>query len=71
VSNWPSSKARVVYAALLKIGWRPKPHGGTSHRQLQRDGYPNYTFAFHDNEEIGSVMLVRIAKKTGLKSSDL
>jgi predicted RNA binding protein YcfA (HicA-like mRNA interferase family) len=29
-------------------------------------GLPDYTFAFHDKEEIGSRMLARIAKHTGL-----
>ena len=31
----------------------------------------HFVFAFHDNEEIGPAMLARIAKKTGLKPSDL
>jgi len=38
---------------------------------LQRSGWPDYTFAFHDGQEIGSVMLSRIAKHTGLTPSDL
>jgi hypothetical protein len=28
-------------------------------------------FAFHDDEELGPVMLARIAKRTGLKADDL
>jgi hypothetical protein len=28
-------------------------------------------FAFHDDEELGPVMLARIAKRTGLKPDDL
>jgi hypothetical protein len=28
-------------------------------------------FGFHDNEEIGPVMLSRIAKRTGLQPEDL
>ncbi len=31
----------------------------------------DYVFAFHDNEEIGSKMLSRISKSTGLKPEDL
>jgi hypothetical protein len=31
----------------------------------------DYTFAFHDNEEIGPRMLARIAKLTGLTPADL
>lgn len=36
-----------------------------------RDGWPRYTFAFHDNEEIGGSLLSQIAKKTGLRAEDL
>jgi len=42
-----------------------------SHRTLERPGYPDYTFAFHDSVEIGPKMLAKIAKHTGLKPSDL
>ena len=41
-----------------------------SHLQLIRGGYPRFTWAFHDNEEIGPKMLSRIAKLTGLKVGD-
>jgi predicted RNA binding protein YcfA (HicA-like mRNA interferase family) len=71
MSAWPSSKARRVFAALLKIGWKLKPMGSGSHRTLCRIEWPDYTFAFHDADEIGPKMLSRIAKHTGLKSSDL
>jgi predicted RNA binding protein YcfA (HicA-like mRNA interferase family) len=70
VSAWRAAKARRVLAALLRIGWTVKRETG-SHRTLARDGWPNYTFAFHDNEEIGPKMLARIAKHTGLKPEDL
>jgi predicted RNA binding protein YcfA (HicA-like mRNA interferase family) len=68
--NWPSAKATRVLAALLRIGWSMKRKGG-SHRVLQRDGWPDVVFAFHDQEEIGPRMLSRIAKRTGLQPSDL
>jgi predicted RNA binding protein YcfA (HicA-like mRNA interferase family) len=59
-----------VLAALLKIGWTIKRQSG-SHRTLARPGWPNYTFPFHDDEEIGPRMLARIGKKTGLSPRDL
>ena len=71
MSQWRASKARKVLAALLQIGGSVKRQSGTSHRVLERAGWPDYVFAFHDNEEIGSKMLARIAKHTGLTPSDL
>jgi predicted RNA binding protein YcfA (HicA-like mRNA interferase family) len=47
-----------------------RPEG--SHKRLTHPDYPNgFTFAFHDGEEIGPKMLARVAKRTGLKPSDL
>ena len=71
MSAWPSSKARRVLAALLRIGWRVKRQVGTSHRVLEHEGRSDVTFAFHDGEEIGPRMLSRIAKQTGLRPEDL
>ena len=70
MSQWPSTKARRVYAALIKIGWSLKRQSG-SHRTLQRAGWSDFVFAFHDGEEIGPKMLARIAKHTGLTPADL
>jgi predicted RNA binding protein YcfA (HicA-like mRNA interferase family) len=70
MSSWGARKARIVLAALLSIGWRIKRQSG-SHRTLSREGYPDYTFAFHDGEEIGPRMLSRISRHTGLKPEDL
>jgi predicted RNA binding protein YcfA (HicA-like mRNA interferase family) len=70
MSEWPSARARRVLAALLKIGWQVKRETG-SHRTLSREGWPDVVFAFHDREEIGPRMLARIAKRTGLRPSDL
>ena len=70
MSQWSSTKARKVLAALKKQGWRIKRQTG-SHKILQRDGWDNYVFAFRDNDEIGTKMLARIAKKTGLTPEDL
>ena len=70
MSQWKSTKAKQVLAALLRIGWKLKRQSG-SHRTLERPGWPDYVFAFHDKVEIGPVMLKRIAKPTGLKPEDL
>ncbi len=71
MSHWGSAKAREVLRALLAIGWTVKRHSGGSHRVLSREGFRDFTFAFHDGEEIGPRMLARIAKQTGLKPEDL
>jgi len=71
MSQWPSSKARVVLAALLRIGWTVKRQSGGSHQVLARDAWPDFVFAFHDRVEIGPRMLARIARRTGLTPDDL
>ena len=71
MSQWPSSKARKVLAALIRIGWVVKRQRGTSHRILARPDWPDFVFAFHDGEEIGPKMLARIARRTGLTPNDL
>ena len=71
MSHWPSVKAARVLAALLRIGWSIKRHGGGSHRVLQRAGWDDYVFAFHDGDEIGPRMMAKIARRTGLKPGDL
>ena len=65
-----SAKARRVLAALLRIGWSVKRQRG-SHRTLERAGWPDYVFAFHNNVEIGPRMLARIFRNTGLTEDDL
>lgn len=47
MSHWPSTKARRVLAALLRIGWRIKRERRGSHRVLERTGWADYIFAFH------------------------
>ena len=71
MSQWGAAKAKRVLASLLRIGWRVKRETGGSHRILSREGWPDFTFAFHDGEEIGPRMLSRIAKHTGLQPNDL
>jgi predicted RNA binding protein YcfA (HicA-like mRNA interferase family) len=70
MSQWPSTKAKRVFAALLKVGWQVKRQTG-SHRTLSRLGWADFVFAFHDGEEIGPRMLARIAKHTGITAEDL
>jgi predicted RNA binding protein YcfA (HicA-like mRNA interferase family) len=71
MSQWPASKARRVFAALLRVGWSVKRPWRGSHCVLSRPGWPDYVFAFHDGDEIGPKMLARIAKRTGLTPADL
>ncbi|MCH8998678.1 MAG: type II toxin-antitoxin system HicA family toxin [Proteobacteria bacterium] len=70
MNQWRSSRARRVLAALERIGWRIKRRTG-SHRVFERDGWPDFVFAFHDREEIGPRMLARISRRTGLRPDDL
>jgi predicted RNA binding protein YcfA (HicA-like mRNA interferase family) len=58
-----------VLAALLRLGWSVKRQSG-SHRTLSRSNWPDFVFAFHD-EETGPKMLSRIAKHTGLQPEAL
>jgi predicted RNA binding protein YcfA (HicA-like mRNA interferase family) len=71
MSQWPSSKARVVLRAMLRTGWIAKRQSGTSHRVLAKPGWPDIVFAFHEGVEIGPKMLARIARRTGLTPDDL
>ena len=71
MSTWPSTRARRVYQALVKIGWKPVHQSG-SHVKLRHSNYTYaYIWAFHDGEELGPKILARIAKKTGLTPDDL
>lgn len=69
-SQWPSTKARLVLAALMRNGWYIKRHKG-SHRLLTKPGWPDYTFAYHDRRELGRVALELLGRKTGLRPEDL
>lgn len=70
MTQFSATTASQVLVALLKIGWRVKRQSG-SHRVLERPGWPDLVFAFHDNEELGPRMLSRIAKRSGLRPEDL
>ena len=71
MGEWPATKAARVLAALLRIGWRVKRETGGSHRILERPGWPDVTWAYHEGVEIWSGALRRIAKRTGLRPEDL
>ena len=70
MSVWRATKAKRVYAALLRLGWTLKKQVG-SHRKLQKPGHRNFTFCFHDSEEICPAALAKIGKDTGLRPEDL
>lgn len=70
MSRWPSVKAKKLLTALVRIGWTVAWQSGF-HRRLKRPGWPNYTFAFPDGEEVGPGLVAQIAKKTGLRPEDL
>lgn len=71
MSRFGSVKARKRLRALLKLGWSVERETGGSHKVLERDGWPDFVFAFHDGVEVGPKMLSRVAKRTGLTPNDL
>ncbi|WP_373480012.1 type II toxin-antitoxin system HicA family toxin [Geminocystis sp.] len=70
MSKWSGTKAKQVLKALQNKGWTIKRQSG-SHKILEKSGWNNVVFAFHDGEEIGPKMLTRIAKLTGLSPDEL
>jgi predicted RNA binding protein YcfA (HicA-like mRNA interferase family) len=71
VSKFRSSKASRVYSALLRLGWTPKASKSGSHVQMQKDGWVDFTWAWHESVEIGHVALKKLSKVSGLKPEDL
>lgn len=63
--EWRAAKASQALKAILSTGWSIKRQRG-SHRILVRTGWLDYTFAFHDREEIGPRMLARISRRKKL-----
>jgi predicted RNA binding protein YcfA (HicA-like mRNA interferase family) len=63
--------ARGEGLARARSGWSVKREAGGSHKVLERPGFPDFVWAFHDRDEIGPRMLARIAKRTGLRPEDL
>ncbi len=70
-TTFGAAKAARVLAALKRIGWGIKREAGGSHRVLERPGWTDVTWAFHDRAELGPKMLGKIAKVTGLTPGDL
>jgi predicted RNA binding protein YcfA (HicA-like mRNA interferase family) len=70
MSRFPSVKAKRLLAALLRKGWIVKRQTG-SHKTLSKEGWADVVFAFHDGAEIGSKMVARVAKTTGLEPTDI
>jgi hypothetical protein len=48
-----------------------KREASGSHTVLERNGWQDYTWSFHDDVEIGPKMMARIAARTGLRREDL
>lgn len=67
---WPATRARLVWAALMRKGWRVKRQKG-SHRILAKPGWPNYVLAYHDKVEVGPRAMELPGRKTGLRPEDL
>ena len=44
---------------------------GAERPRIERPGWPDFVFSFHEREEIGPRMLARMAKRTGLTPEDL
>jgi predicted RNA binding protein YcfA (HicA-like mRNA interferase family) len=61
-------KPIALFRALKKIGWSKKRQTG-SHRILERTGWPDYVFPFHDGDEIGPRMLLSMAARNSPESS--
>jgi hypothetical protein len=69
MSRWRAVKAKQLLA--VAPNWMG---GGLAERlalSTQEAGWANYTFAFHDHDEIGAGLLTQISKKTGLQPEDL
>jgi len=49
MSQWPSTKSRIVLKALIKIGWSIKREKSGSHKTLSREGW----------EEVGKITYLR------------
>ena len=71
MSYWPSLKAKQVFRAIQRLGWRVKVEKGSSHKQMVHETHGEATWSFHDNEEIGPKMMVRLAKAFHFDRDDL
>jgi predicted RNA binding protein YcfA (HicA-like mRNA interferase family) len=69
MSVWPSIKVKKLIAIIEKNGWKLKRREG-SHRRFCKEGFPDYTIAYHDGKEIPSMALKRMAASLGLTLQD-
>ena len=60
-----------MFKAIQAIGWRIKKEKRGSHVQMVHDSYPETTWAFHDNDEIGPKMMAKLAKAFHFTPKDL
>ena len=70
MAQWKSVKARQLFKALERLGFKTRRQTG-SHRYMAHGDGRWVTFAFHDGDEVGPPILAKIAKKTGLRPEDL
>jgi predicted RNA binding protein YcfA (HicA-like mRNA interferase family) len=71
MTEWASTRASHVHAALLRIGWSVEREVGRSFRVYRREGWKDFVWSFRDSDEIGPKMLARIASQTGLAPEHL
>ena len=51
-----------MFAALQRFGWRYDRTVG-SHKIMNREGWADYPFWFHDSDELGPAILAKLAKR--------
>lgn len=62
-------KLKKLFAGLYRAGWKLEREEG-SHKILSKDGR-RCTFAFHTGSEVGTKMVGKVARATGLSIDDL
>lgn len=62
--RYRSMKARQLLAILMKepLNYRVARQKG-SHRRLASDGFPSFTFAFHDGDTVGPGVVKKILER--------
>ncbi|TRU84220.1 MAG: addiction module toxin, HicA family [Microcystis novacekii Mn_MB_F_20050700_S1] len=50
MSQWSATKAKQVLKSLKSIGWKIKRQT-SSHKILERSGWNDVVFAFHDGDD--------------------
>ncbi|MDQ3748638.1 MAG: hypothetical protein M3367_06455 [Acidobacteriota bacterium] len=63
-------KSERLLKSLLRVGWEIK-RNIDSNKVLSREGFPDYVFAFENEEEIRARLLFRVVNKEGLRPKDL